>query len=189
MPIPVMSDILNVELARMRDACQRSALDLLETGCIRNTAPGHRLADGWSTLIFAEHVKAHSGSTTSVDLDTAQAKAVLASECLAAQVQFIEGHSVEILGALREQGKTYDIVLLDSANDPELTFKEYQIAADMVRRPNLVVVDDVKYYSDSHGVKGDVLLPYLQSKGIEFRVRRRWGGSGWIDVILFESPT
>jgi hypothetical protein len=181
-----MTDILVQELARMRGACRRDELDLLETGCIRNSAPGHRLADGWSTLTFAEHVRDYGGSATSLDLDTSEAKSVLDAEGLAEEVELIDGDSVETLQRLREKGRAFDFALLDSGNDPDLIFNEYQIAIEMMRRPGLIGVDDVKYYADSHGTKGEAVVPYLQAHSVLFRVHRRWGGYGWIDVVLIE---
>lgn len=187
MQYPTMTDILVQELARMRGACRRDGLDLLETGCIRNSAPGHRLADGWSTLTFAEHVRDYGGSATSLDLDTSEAKSVLNAEGLVDEVELIDGDSVETLRGLREEGRAFDFVLLDSGNDPDLIFAEYQVAVEMMRRPGLIGVDDVKYFADSHGTKGETVVPYLEAQGVPFRVHRRWGGLGWIDVVLVES--
>ncbi|UQA93699.1 class I SAM-dependent methyltransferase [Streptomyces halobius] len=187
---PTMTDILVQELARMRSVCQRNGLDLLETGCIRNTAPGHRLADGWSTLTFAQHVRDYGGSVASVDLNTSQAKLVLNSAGLIDKVELINDDSVKTLQGLRGEGRAFDFVLLDSGNDPALIFREYQVATEMVRRPSLIAIDDVKYYPDAHGTKGELVVPHLEAQGIPFRVNRRWGGLGWIDVVLIElSPT
>jgi hypothetical protein len=183
-----MTDILVEELDLMRGACAREQLDLLETGSIRNSAPGHRLADGWSTLTFAEHVRDHGGSITSVDLNTSEAKVVLESEGLADKVELIDGDSVKTLLELRENGRSFDLVLLDSGNDPDLIFREYQVAVKMVRHPSLIVVDDVKCHPDSHGTKGELVVPHLEAQGIPFRVKRRWGGEGWIDVVLVDLP-
>ncbi|MFE3866042.1 O-methyltransferase [Streptomyces goshikiensis] len=186
MGIPTMSEILDRELHHLQSTCARGNLDLLETGCIRDVTPGHRLADGWSTLAFAQHVRQYGGSVTSIDLDVTAAHAVLSAEGLRDEVRLITGDSVETLKALHGRGLSFDLILLDSGTDPYLIFREYQVAVDLVRQPGLIVIDDVKYHEDSYGSTGDMVLPYLETNEIPFRVDRRWGGRGWIDVLLID---
>lgn len=185
---PTMTDILCQELSHMRSVCDRDGLDVLETGCIRNSAPGHHLADGWSTLAFAQHVRDYQGRLTSVDLDTSEARQVLATSGLSHKANLISGDSVTHLQKLYEQGRSFDFILLDSGNDPDLIFSEYQIAVNLVRHPGLIAIDDVQYYPDSHGTKGALVVPYLERRKIPFRVKRRWGGVGWIDVVIIDIP-
>ncbi|MEU5431571.1 class I SAM-dependent methyltransferase [Streptomyces olivoreticuli] len=182
----LMDAILTAELQGLRERLAKPALDILETGCIRNSAEEYRTGDGWSTLTFARHVAEHGGSSTSIDLDTSSADQILTREGVRSHAALITGDSVTTLLALADQGATYDLVLLDSADDPTLIFNEYRITEPLVRVGGLLMVDDVKLHNDSYGSKGDAIVPRLKQEGIPFRFDRRWGGGGYIDVIMID---
>lgn len=181
-----MADVLGPELAKVRER-RGAALDILETGCIRNADPAHEQGDGWSTLIFAEHVRDYGGSHTSIDLDTSSAAKVLAGRGLTPYARLLTGESVLTLGNLATiHDATFDVILLDSGDDPGLIFREYEEALPMVRPGGLLAVDDTSTQPGSYGTKGDTLVPLLRKWGLPFRVATRWGGYANIDVVLID---
>ena len=64
-----MSEILKAELDAFRERTGKTRLDILETGTIRGAGENYHRGDGWSTVTFAEYVKANGGSLTSIDLE------------------------------------------------------------------------------------------------------------------------
>ncbi|MEW1679277.1 class I SAM-dependent methyltransferase [Streptomyces noursei] len=181
-----MSDILTAELATLRERQGRDQLDIVETGSIRNDTEPHRVGDGWSTLIFAQHVATHGGAFMAIDLDTTPAARVLAREGVADAAALLTGDSVTMLSTLGRQGRTYDLLLLDSADDPHLILEEFIVAEKIVRPGGTILIDDVAYHHTSYGSKGGAVLPYLRKTGRPFRVLTRWGGGANIDVIAVD---
>lgn len=180
-----MSDVLAAELERLSNRVGRVSLDILETGSIRNATEPHRVGDGWSTLTLATYRATYGGRFVSVDLDTSQAKKVLAREQIAG-VELVQAESVATLKECLAAGMSFDFILLDSGDDPELIYAEYEVARQLVRVPGLIAVDDVAYHPGSYGSKGERVVPHLEAEGIDFRVSSRWGGGGNIDVVLID---
>lgn len=185
-----LSEILNAELASFRERTGKARLDILETGTIRGTTENYRVGDGWSTITFAEHVKANSGSLTSIDLDISNAELVLKDKRLTKYVNLIKGSSVQEINALasgktRATKRSVDVAFLDSGNDASLTFSEYLTVREIMRTPGLIIVDDVDM--NSHEVvKGHEIVPFLQAQGIEHRIIERMGDGFRTGVLVFE---
>ena len=161
-------------------------LQILETGTIRMDTEAHRLGDGWSTVAFAGHVHEHGGHVTSVDLDVHTARRVLDRERLTDHVTLREGYSIDWLACMLSAGQTFDAILLDSDNDAQLILHEFMIARKLLRRPGLILVDDV-VPSSKDVVKGHQLLPWLDSQQIQYDITERTGGgvrSGVLATIL-----
>lgn len=178
------SQLLTDELAAYSARTGRTDLAILETGSIRNEAEEYHQNDGWSTLTFAQHVKEHGGSLTSVDLDITAADVVLNRHGLRDTVNLVQQHSIEFLaGALAEEAR-YDVILLDSANDDDLILHEYLLARHL--GPGLILVDDVEPGSATV-IKGRKLLPLVQSFGVSWRMLRRTGaGSFSVGVLALD---
>lgn len=178
------SKLLTGELDAYSERTGRSALTILETGSIRNEAEEYHQNDGWSTLTFAQHVKAFGGSLTSVDLDISAADAVLTRHGLRDTVNLVEQHSIEFLAGEVAAAAQYDVVLLDSENDADLILHEYLLAKSL--SPGLILVDDVEPGSPTV-VKGHKLLPLIQATGVSWRMLRRTGaGSFSVGVLALD---
>lgn len=185
---PVMSDILQRELERMRSVCGYGSLDTLQSGMARNRASEFRTGDSWSTVTFTDHATAYAGTHTGIDLDVSHALSVLGPEVMGGVVELIQADTVKGLEFLAHQGRGYDVILLDSFDDPYRILREYLLALGLIRHPGLIAVDDVACHPDSYGAKGDAVVPYLKENGTDFRVSRRWNGRTWIDVVLIDFP-
>lgn len=210
--MPHLSEILKTELARLRErvwvetdaTTANVALDILETGTIRNTGENYHVNDGWSTLTFAEEVREHGGHLTAIDLDVSAAREVLTARDLTSRplVTFWEGHSIDVLSGIlanaygnAEKTNTGDLILggdgfvdvafLDSDNDGGLILHEYLIVLRMVRSPGLIMVDDVDM--DSTGVtKGHQIVPWLDAHGTPYRLEKRHGDGYETGVLVIE---
>lgn len=187
-----LAEILTTELDAFSKKIRRKKLDILETGTIRGDEGRLHPNDGWSTLVFAEYVKKNGGTFTSIDLHTETGKSFLKEKKLDAKVNFCEGHSVDVLTGMvvdmmasEDAGGILDVVLLDSANSGELILAEYLVVCRMLRRPALVIVDDVDIESDGV-VKGHQIVPWIQDLGILYRIEWRQATDYNTGVLIFE---
>lgn len=179
-----LSKLLVAELDAFRERTGRDALDILETGSIRSTEEQYHQNDGWSTLTFAQYVRDHGGSLTSIDLDTAAAHEVLTRHDVRHLVHLIEGDSVETITAL-PAGILLDVVLLDSDNDADLIMREFAAVRAYTNLPALFLVDDVE--PNSTGVvKGHQIQPWLDENEVPYRLERRTGTGYSTGVLVFE---
>lgn len=188
-----LSEILKNELDAFRKRAGKKSLNIVETGTIRGAGDNYRANDGWSTLTFAEYVKANGGRFVSIDLDISVAVQVLKANKLYTHVQQIQGHSIDVLSGLAlgaylekdsEEG-LFDVAFLDSDNNSSLIFHEYLIVKHMMRSPGLIIVDDVDVTS-TEVVKGHEILPYAVANGIQHRLEIRQGDDMQTGVLVFE---
>lgn len=178
------SEIIRSELEALAKRTGRDRLDVLETGSIRHEGAQYHSNDGWSTLTFAEYVDAHGGTACSIDLDVRAADAVLRSRGLRDHVELVEGYSVDVLALmLATVDDGFDAILLDSDNDADLILHEFLIAQHLVRRPGVILVDDVEPGS-TDVVKGAKLVPWLEARGVVFRLTRRTGDDGFSSGMM-----
>lgn len=188
-----LSEILKAELKAFTERTGNKKLRILETGTIRGATPNYEENDGWSTVTFAEHVKANGGLFTSIDLDISTATTVLKSKKLYTHVQQIQGYSVDVLAGLATSMYTdpnategsYDIAFLDSDNNGSLIFHEYMVVKHMMRSPGLIIVDDVNMNSQEV-LKGHEILPWLIANEIPHRLLERTGDGYRTGVLVFE---
>lgn len=185
-----MHDIIDRELAAFCEATGQDVktLQILETGTIRQDTEAHRLGDGWSTVAFARAVgdKAGYGHVTSVDLHIETAGRVIAREGLGEYVTLRQGYSIDWMASMLAAGQQFDVILLDSENDAQLILHEYMLATKLLRRPGLLLVDDVVPGSPDV-VKGLRLLPWLDERRVEYHITPRTGGgvhSGVLSAVL-----
>lgn len=181
-----LSHLLENELAVFTVKCGRSDLSILETGSIRGETENYHADDGWSTLTFAQHVREHGGYLHSVDLDIRAASVVLEKHELRRHATLIEGHSIDVLAGMLVAGEPMlDVALLDSDNDSDLILHEYLLVRRLLRRPGLLLVDDVDL--DSTGVvKGHKIVPWFDRHGLSYRIEHRDGGAYSTGVLVAE---
>ena len=179
-------DLLNRCLTRQRERSGRGALDIIETGSVRQSSERYRINDGWSTVAFAEHAKVHGGSVTSLDVNTDPAAQVLGRLGLDQHVELLARWSIQTLARLaRDPDRGYDVVYLDSGNDAQLIFHEYLIVSTMLRTPGLVMVDDVDMTSATV-VKGHAVVPWLDHTGVPYTIEPRAGDTYATGVLIAE---
>lgn len=161
-------------------------LVMLETGSIRSTEARYEAGDGWSTLAFARHAQDAGSRFVSIDLDTSAADEVLRREGLRDAVDLRQGDSRTVLPGVLEELVLLDVVLLDSDNDADLIMDEFLLVEPYMGSGSVLLVDDVVPGSRTV-VKGQRLLPYLESHGYTTEIIERDGGSftsGVLRVIM-----
>lgn len=184
--LPVQSDVLNDEIEKLTEVLGQRELRILETGCIRSAEEPHRIGDGWSTLTFATYVKENGGRTTSVDLDTSQASKVLGREKLTGYATLVQADSLAFLDSLVAGDSVFDMILLDSASDPEHILREWERAVQMVGHPGVILIDDVQHDAETCGTKGSLIIERLARNGVGFRGLKRWSGHAWIGMMAID---
>lgn len=176
-----MQEIITRELSRLS-----GPLITLETGSIRSTQPEYESGDGWSTLAFARYAKGNGGSFTSIDMDTCAAEEVLKEHSLREVVDLREGNSLDVLPDVVKEKGAFDVVLLDSDNDPNLIMDEFFLVRPALCSGSVLLVDDVDLTSPSVR-KGHKILPFLQQQGYAPDIITRYGNSfttGVMKVIM-----
>lgn len=183
MQIIPLQDILTEEMNRLS-----GPLDVLETGCVRETRPEWEHNDGWSTVALAAYVRKNGGSATSIDLDTRAADCLLTEKGLREHVHLITGYSVnELAIELADKGEpSYDLMLLDSADDPTLILCEYFLAKQLIRPGGTILVDDASLDITSPAVKARALRPWLDKEGTPYRILNRAGSNYSTEVIAVD---
>jgi|688.fasta_scaffold18544_4 hypothetical protein len=145
----------------------KKKLILLETGRIRN--PSWKDSDGDSTNYFSRldnisiiySIDNDSENFSGFESSEEYCKKTLSQEQLS-KIIFVNGHSVEKINELHDN--FFDVVLLDSANDSQLIYEEFVSVISKIKEKSLIIIDDVT----SPGFKGDKVLNFLDSIGIEY---------------------
>jgi len=184
--LPVQSDVLNSEIENLTELRGHRELRILETGCIRCADEPHRIGDGWSTLTFATYVKENGGRAVSVDLDTSSAAMVLGREKLTGYASLVQAESLAYLDSLVAADKQFDLILLDSASDPEHILRKWERAVQMVTSPGVILIDDVQHDAETCGTKGSLVIERLARNGVGFRGLKRWSGHAWIGMMAID---
>jgi hypothetical protein len=181
------------------------ALNILETGTIRNADPQYALDDGWSTVHFAEWILEHPQANllTSIDLDCAVARQVLRDRGLVGGVAFLQGHSIAVLGEILkcrslEPGGDDDamtlahpnvhLAYLDSDNDPTLILAEYLLVKQLMPSGAILMVDDVDLSPNATARKGHAIAPWLARSGQEYTIVTRTGAGYSTGVLITRIP-
>ena len=169
---PTLCDLIETCLTELRQDPKKSKLALLETGSIRSADLRHRDGDGWSTIALATDARLNHSTATSIDLDTRTADAVLASHGLHDCVQLVQADSVDTLASYLNEQKKFDFILLDTANDAQLTLHEYVIARHLIAKGGIILIDDVEPGSRDV-VKGNQVVFYLDRMQDDFQIVKR----------------
>lgn len=184
-----LSELFKNELAAYRERTGGTALNILETGTIRNEGEQYQMNDGWSTVTLAEDVRDNGGSFTSIDLHIGASENVLSSLGLREHVKLMKGYSVDVLAGMlsmpNAQRPEFDVVLLDSDNDGVLILDEFFAVRRMMTPGALLLVDDVDLQSTGV-VKGHMIAPWLDSIGATYRIETRTGKGYQTGVLIAE---
>lgn len=185
-----LHDILKTELD-MRFG-ENKPLRIVETGTIRGTSEPSRVGDGWSTQFFARRVLATRGyEIVTIDLNTKTVPMALSKEELSV-TKILEGHSIGWLSWLAkrvDRDGYFDVVFLDSDNDPQLILHEFLIAEHIVEPHGLIIVDDVSMDGHTFGArKGDLVWPLVKTEGYTHRCIEREGWAGYRTGVLIIEP-
>lgn len=161
-----VQQLLIPELDKLQNKLRR-AMNIVETGTIRNTGGIYQKGDGWSTLHIAQWIKQslHKHQFYSVDLDTSVAQPFIISKGLGKYVKFRQTDSRNYLNNFPYK---IDFCYLDSANDPDLILAEFKIAA--TKTDHIIIVDDFVPGSKEKQ-KGNKLFPFLQQNNYNFEVK------------------
>lgn len=136
-------------------ALKKAPIHYLETGTMRHEVLAKdEPSDARSTLAAARWLQRHGGSGLSIDNYTPHvelSRRVLLREELTS-VAVVEGVAPALVPQL---GGEYDFVLLDSASCPHVTWDEFQTVIGYLRKPALIVIDDI----GRNGInKGEIVL-------------------------------
>ncbi len=185
-----LHDIFRLELDKRFGT---KPLTILETGCIRGRGEASEIGDGYSTKFFASLVASRGGRLTSIDLNTKTVPLVLTPTEME-RVTLYEAHSIQQMAALvNDRHDDYDVVFLDSGDDPTLILHEFFLAEQLVRDGGIIVVDDVRMPHHTEGEptlahKGDLVWPWVQKHGYEWRIHERIGWATYKTGVLFIEP-
>lgn len=183
-----IADIIMEELPAFAERTGRKTLEVLEVGVLRERDVGHAEGDGHSTIAFAQLLKNMPGSRyTGIDLKVANAMDAVVAARLGAVCDFIQGDSVEMMETLLLGGCTFDVIYLDCDNSAKSTMAEYELALQLLKRPGLLLGDDMNVESDEVH-KGKILIPYLIGKDIPFEIRQRSTPWDHRDVLIQYIP-
>ena len=173
-----LHDVFDVIFERFN---ARTDVHVLETGTIRDSAHKGFVGDGWSTLYFGNTFR----ETVSIDLDISVACGVLRAEKLLDRVDLIQGDTRIELPKLMESNRQFDIVFLDSDNNADLIFDEFQIARQMTKSRGLIVIDDVELPDTTFGaLKGSRVIAWLVEHRVPFTLHERSGWNGYRTGVL-----
>ncbi|MCP9209511.1 class I SAM-dependent methyltransferase [Streptomyces sp. NEAU-Y11] len=181
-----IGDIIREELPAFMESTKKESLRVLEVGVLRNLDEEHRDGDGHSTLAFARLLKAHHGSElVGVDLNPGEAREAVDREGLGNLCTFHAGDSLKVMARMVAEKETFDVIYLDCDNSGSATMREYLLALDLLRKPGLIMGDDMN--TDHQEIrKGRVLIPYLCEEGVMFRLRERHTPWDTRDILIQE---
>ena len=142
---------------------------VVETGRIR----GLVAYEGHSTLRFVGHPNVQKVYSIDSDKKTEELTKIAMADTKwfhaafgqmpsFGKIVFITADSITGLQSVRavQPFKTVDLLFLDTANDPALIMKEFEMAEPLLKDKAVIIIDDVY----NGGVKGDMLIPHLQQQ-------------------------
>jgi len=131
-------------------------ITIVETGTSRGALGGGPIGDGWASILWSWYAEEFNSTFYTVDIDKAcieEARRLIGTPV---GTNFIISDSISFLESFKEE---IHLLYLDSADDPNLMYKEFCIAEPKLKRGALVLLDDVG--PDFIRGKGTILGPYL----------------------------
>jgi len=145
-------------------------INIVETGCIRNTNDESKFGDGWSTLNWKYYSDKTKSKVFVVDINTGH---IEKSKQIVPESDLITYHLSDSVEFLRVFDKKIDVLFLDSfdyCGDAENitachnhSLNEVHAAWDKLNKNCFVLFDDV-FAENWHG-KGFLAIPYLLANG------------------------
>jgi hypothetical protein len=134
---------------------------IVETGTTRGrvNGGGGPYYDGWATIAWGWFCQKKAGHCFSIDLDfqsLAECRRITAD--YADSITCVHGDSATFLSVF---GRQIDLLYLDSADDPNVCYREFLAAQDRLFQHSVVLIDD----TDPKQGKGLLTVPYMESRG------------------------
>ena len=132
-------DILKTLVTKLNS---QEPLNILETGTIRSYHEKHE-----STRIIAETTKGNV-----VSIDNAEESIKVAKDICKHldNIDWLLGDSVKLMKMLGKD--RFDLILLDSVNDPDHIFEEFKLALKLIKVGGTIMVDDFGVNVDGVGI-------------------------------------
>jgi len=147
-------------------------INIVETGCIRNTTDSSKWGDGWSTVNWEYHARETGSKVYVVDID---GNHLTKAQEVVPPSEFVEYTKEDSVAYLQGFDKRIHLLFLDSydyGGGPENIQKchehslnELKAAWDKLSERCFVLIDDV--YNDQFDGKGKLSIPYLLENGFE----------------------
>lgn len=147
-------------------------INIVETGCIRNTSDNSKWGDGWSTVNWEYHARETGSKVYVVDIDINH---INQAQKIVPPSEFVEYTKDDSINYLKGFDKPIHLLFLDSydyGGTPENVRKchehslnELKAAWDKLTDKCLVLIDDV--YNNEFDGKGKLSIPYLLENGFE----------------------
>lgn len=148
-------------------------LRIFQVGAIESLHSTYRIGSGWSELFFGDYVKKNGGELTVVDINIDH---ISHSNFLANNMKYQVFLYVE--DAINIIDESYDIYYLDGADISQTPDAHQQTLNQFKKIENtasVVIVDDVP-------TKAELLVEYLEEKGIEYENHSNANGMITIDL-------
>lgn len=147
-------------------------INIVETGCIRNTNDESKFGDGWSTLNWKYYSDKTKSKVFIVDINAGH---IEKSKEIVAESELITYYLSDSVEFLRIFDKKIDLLFLDSfdyCGDAENirachnhSLNELKAAWDKLNENCFILIDDV--FADNWDGKGKLTIPYLLENGFE----------------------
>jgi hypothetical protein len=184
--VTTIGEIIREELPAFLERTGQENFQILEVGVLRAQDEEHEKGDGHSTLAFAELCSMYPGSSfTGIDLHVGDAMDAVHKKGWSEFCTFLQGDSMAWLQSLMTGGALFNVIYLDADNSAESTMTEYELALDVLRRPGLILGDDMNL-NHAEVRKGRVLIPHLRDAGTPFRLRQRHTPWDVRDILVQE---
>jgi SAM-dependent methyltransferase len=150
----------------------KEPINIVETGCIRNTTEESKFGDGWSTLNWEYYCKKTNSKLYVVDISKEN---ILKSKEIVPESELIKYTVSDSVEYLQNFDKKIDLLFLDSfdyCGDAENILRchnhslnEIKSAWDKLNNNCFVLLDDV--HNDTWDGKGKFSIPYLFDNNFE----------------------
>ena len=147
-------------------------INIVETGCIRNTTDESKFGDGWSTLNWKYYSDKTKSKVFVVDINEGH---INKSKEIVPESKYITYYLSDSIKFLQNFGKKIDLLFLDSfdyCGDEENirachnhSLNELKAAWNKLNEHCFVLIDDV--FADNWDGKGKLSIPYLLENGFE----------------------
>ena len=111
---------------------------------------------------------------------------VLGRKDMTEHAVLVESDSLVFLDTLVAMKANFDLILLDSASDPVHILNEWDRAVKLIKKPSVILIDDVAYDEETAGTKGSLIIERLNAVCMPWRKLKRWTGYAYIGMIAID---